>query len=188
MQRETVCILHYLSLDKEHLPILLNEGVYDIATKLGMHSDAKIKRSCKSILQLLSETVTSVNEGTVKRYIELSLSETDNTLDCRAPYSPQEACFEAIEGDSWQDAIAWMEEVSEGFRTATMPEMKALPFTTLGTEFKAPMWERVSWPTVPSEPDMPPSVVLKQENEDDVLKSKLTANPSTEARKCVRML
>ena len=40
------------------------------------------------------------------------------------------------------------------------------------------MWERVSWPTVPSEPDMPPSVVLKQENEDDVLKSKLTANPS----------
>ena len=56
--------------------------------------------------------------------------------------------------------------------------MKALPFTTLGTEFKAPMWERVSWPTVPSEPDMPPSVVLKQENEDDVLKSKLTANPS----------
>ena len=85
LQRETVCILHYLSLDKEHIPILLNEGVYDIATKLGMHSDAKIKRSCKSILQLLSETVKSVNEGTVKRYIELSLSETDNTLDCRFP-------------------------------------------------------------------------------------------------------
>ena len=58
LQRETVCILHYLSLDKEHIPILLNEGVYDIATKLGMHSDAKIKRSCKSILQL----VKSVNE------------------------------------------------------------------------------------------------------------------------------
>ena len=110
----------------------------------------------------------------------LSLSETDNTLDCRAPYSPQEACFEAIEGDSWRDAIDWMEEVSEGFRTAIKPEMKSLPFTTLGADFKAPMWERVSWPTVPSEPDMPPSVILKQENEDDVLKLKNTSNSKQE--------
>ena len=34
------------------------------------------------------------------------------------------------------------------------------------------------WPTVPSEPDMPPSVILKQENEDDVLKLKFTTNTS----------
>ena len=57
LQRETLCTLHYLALDQDHVNILLEEGVYDIATKLGSHSDIKIKRSCKSILQLLSQTV-----------------------------------------------------------------------------------------------------------------------------------
>ena len=181
LQRETLCTLHYLALDQDHVNILLEEGVYDIATKLGSHSDIKIKRSCKSILQLLSQTVKTVNTGTVSRIIELSLSETDNTLDCRTPYGPSDACYEAIEDDDWESNIKSMESNSKGFGNATKPTMLPLPFCDLGTEFKAPPWERVSWPTTPREPHSPASAVLKQEDEKEL--QKLTAGSSDSATK-----
>merc|ERR1711871_503055 len=48
LQRECLCTLHYIALDRSSTEVLLQEGVYDAATRLGSHSDAKIKLSCEA--------------------------------------------------------------------------------------------------------------------------------------------
>jgi hypothetical protein len=155
LQRECLCTLHYLSLDKSSMAVLLQEGVYDAATRLGSHSDAKIKLSCEAILELLSEAVHNVSEGTVTRFIALCMKEKDADIDARCPLSPADACYEVIPMDSWKESMEKFEADSSKFQNAVIPDMIPLPFSESGKEFKAPEWDRISWPISHRAPEMP---------------------------------
>ena len=171
LQRESMCTLHYLALDESNMDVLLAEGVYDAATRLGSHSDKKIKRSCESILQLLSDAVKNVGQGTVSRFIALCMKQTEHGHDPKMPLPPADACYEVIDRDTWEETMELFDESSNALKNAIIPAMVPLPFSEMGTEFKAPEWDRISWPICPKQPAMPPAPALSADQFPTTIRS-----------------
>eukprot|EP00946_MAST-07B_sp_MAST-7B-sp1_P004016 g4016.t1 len=109
LTREAIVAMHNLALVPEGPKVCLDEGVFDIVTTLGKHSDKVIRFSCESVLQLLSTLLKGVRKGTLSKVIALCLQDElstknrarkDGTILSGTDVEGKEGGADGIEGKS----------------------------------------------------------------------------------------
>ena len=170
LTRESIVALHYLALQSEGPPVLLEEGVFDTVTTLGTHSDKIIRFSCEAVLALLSPLLTKVRKGTLSKVIALVLNEErDNERGSSSgspelnllgeeieddkntrPPVPNEACHERP--GTW--AKSRKNFSTNLFTNMESPMPMVTPFASLSQNFRAPEWEKVHFESLKEKPEM----------------------------------